>query len=131
MTMQRTKSARTIYREEQGQRVKGSATLATKFKQLKSLTADLTFLDVHSPAISRNLKCSVNLDNAKSVFRYSCPNDECVQGDFDLTDIIAQAVTKGQTAVTGEIPCPGWLSKTTIGSAHCNNRLHYNLKLTY
>jgi hypothetical protein len=120
-----------IYLEEQGQRVKDSATLSAKFKQLKSLSADLKFQDAHSPNIIRNLKCTVNLANAKSVFRYRCPNDECVQGDFDLSDIISQAVAKGQTVVTGKIQCPGWLSKTTIGTVHCNNRLHYELTLTY
>ena len=128
---QQRKGARLEYREQQAQRVKESASLAVKFPQLKSLTANF---DYHSPSdvfTSRHLKYVVNVHNAKSVFRFNCPNDECIRGDFDLSRELVNAVAKRRTTVTGEMICRGWRSKATIGTDHCPNRLRYKLRLAY
>ncbi len=125
------KGARVEYREREGQRVRDSSNLSQTFPQLKSLTVDL---DYHCPGgalKNRRLNYIVNLDNAKSVFRFSCPNDECIRGDFDLSKELADAIAKRLTIMTGEIICPGWQSKTTIGSVHCSNSLCYKLSLAY
>ena len=74
---------------------------------------------------------TVNLANAKSVFRFNCPNGECIRGDFDLTDELAKAVTGKRTTVSGEKSCEGWRSKTTIDTVHCGNILRYKLSLAY
>ena len=125
------KGARSEYRERQAQRVKQSASLADKFQQLKSLTANLEYYSPSDGFTSRHLKYVVNVDNAKSVFRFSCPNDECIRGDFDLTRELVNAVAKRRTTITGEMFCRGWRSKATIGTDHCPNRLRYKLRLAY
>jgi hypothetical protein len=123
--------ARAEYREQEGKRVRESTTLADRFRRLKSLTVNLTYCDPDSLAKSREIKYEVNLANAKSVFRFSCPNDECVQGDFDLSEELAKAVDAHRGSVSGEIACQGWLSKTTIDKTHCRNILRYKLTMTY
>jgi hypothetical protein len=65
------------------------------------------------------------------VFRFNCPNTECVRGDFDLTEELADAVKARRTTVTGEMVCQGWRSRTTIDTVHCHNVLRYKLTLTY
>jgi len=125
------KGARREYREQEGQRVKDSSNLSQTFPQLKSLTVDLDYNSPNDPFKNRRLNYIVNLSNAKSVFRFSCPNDECIRGDFDLTKELAAAVAKRRTTIMGEILCRGWRSKTTIGTVHCPNSLRYKLSLAY
>src|ERR1043166_26337 len=89
--------ARAEYRQQEGQRVKDSATLADTFQKLKSLTVEFAYYDPEGVTKSSQIKYTVNLRNAKSVFRFNCPNTECVQGDFDLTDELADAVAAHRT----------------------------------
>lgn len=119
------------YRDQEGQRVKASPSLADKFQKLKSLIVHLAHYDSNGVTPNSQLKYVVNLDNAKSVFRFRCPNDECIRGDFDLTEELARAIAKHRTAVTGELSCQGWQNKTTIDTVHCHNILRYELKLAY
>jgi hypothetical protein len=122
---------RAEYRDQEGQRVKASPSLKDKFRKLKSLIVSVGYGDSKSGASDKQLKYKVNLDNAKSVFRFMCPNDECIRGDFDLTKELAKAVTQRRTVVTGELPCQGWKNKAGIDTIHCDNILHYTLKLGY
>ena len=123
--------ARAEYRQQEGQRIKESSPLGEKFRQLKSLTVDLAFFDSDGVTRSSQIKYTVNLDNAKSVFRFDCLNTECVRGDFDLSERLAEAVATRQTTATGEMCCQGWRSKTTIDTVHCHNILRYKLSLGY
>ncbi|HTS16869.1 MAG TPA: hypothetical protein VMP11_04795 [Verrucomicrobiae bacterium] len=122
---------RAEYRDQESERVRTSPSLADKFRKLKSLTADVGFYSPDGVAQKSQLKYVVNLEHAKSVFRFQCPNSECIQGDFDLTDKLASAVAQQQTVVSGEISCQGWQSKTTIDSVHCHNIMRYKLTLAY
>ena len=122
---------RAEYRQEEGQRVKESATLGEVFQKLKRLTVNLEYSDPQGIAKSKQVKYEVNLANAKSVFRFNCLNDECVRGDFDLSDELAKAVCERRGSVSGEVVCQGWRSRTTIDSVHCHNILRYTLSLGY
>lgn len=123
--------ARATYRQEEDQRVKASVSLAEKFKALKSLKVDLTYLSPDGDAKTSEIKYMVNLQNAKSVFRFNCPNHECIRGDFELTKELAAAVAARRKTVAGEMVCQGWRSRTTIDTVHCHNVLRYKLTLTY
>jgi hypothetical protein len=122
---------RAEYRDQEGERVKASPSLADKFQKLKSLVVHLGYYSPNGVTQNRHLKYMVNLDSAKSVFRFTCPNDECIRGDFDLTQELASAVANHRTRVTGELSCHGWQSKTTIDTVHCHNILRYKLSLAY
>jgi len=123
--------ARSEYRQQEGQRVKDSATLSDTFRKLKSLTAILEYYAPEGDTKTSQIKYVVNLANAKSVFRFSCPNNECVRGDFDLSERLAAAVRERQKTVTGEMICQGWRSKTTIDTVRCHNILRYTITLGY
>jgi hypothetical protein len=122
---------RAEYRDQEGARVKASPSLADKFRKLKSLIVRLGYYNPKGLAPNSQLNYVVNLENAKSVFRFRCPNEECIRGDFDLTKELASAVAKKRTAVTGEMSCQGWQSKAAIDTVHCHNILRYELKLAY
>jgi hypothetical protein len=124
-------SPRGDYRQQQSQRINESVTLSEKFHDLKSLTVDLAYFSPERISRHSQLKYTVNPAYAKSVFRFDCPNGECVGGDFDLSEILAQVVAAGQVAAAGEMSCQGWLSKTTIDQIHCHHILRYKLSLEY
>jgi hypothetical protein len=122
---------RAEYRNQEGERVKASPSLADKFQKLKSLTVNLGYYNPKGVAQNGQLKYAVNLENAKSVFRFRCLNDECIRGDFDLTEELASAVAQKRTDVSGELSCQGWQNKATVDTVHCHNVLRYRLTLTY
>ena len=124
-------SPRAEYRQQENQRVNDSANLAEKFHDLKSLTVDLAHFAPVSLAKTSEIKYTVNLANAKSRFQLSCPNDQCVGGDFDLSAALAKAVGEHQTKLIGEVICQGWRSETEIGLARCHNALRYKLSAEY
>ena len=122
---------RADYRQLESQRSKESLTLAEKFKGLKSLTVEFAYFSSEGVDQNRHIKYTVNPEHARSVFCLDCINDECIRGDFDLSEALARAVAARQTTVTGEMRCQGWLSKTTIDRIPCHNILRYKLSLEY
>ena len=124
-------SPRSDYRLRERERVNESVSLSEKFSELKSLTVELAYFSPEGVNQNSQLKCTANPDHAKSVFRFDCVNDECVAGDFDLSEALAQAVAARRSTATGEMCCRGWLSKTTIDQVRCRNILRYKLILGY
>ena len=122
---------RAEYRRQESERVKNSATLAERFQQLKSLTADLAYFGPGSLTRSTRLKYTFNLACAKSVFRFDCPNPECVKGDFDLSADLANAVAAHRSTLSGEVVCQGWRNKTTIDKVPCGHVMRYKLTAGY
>ena len=119
------------YREQEGQRVKDSASLSDTFPQLKSLAVDIGFYNAAGVTKNTQIKYTPNLEKAKSVFRIDCPNNGCIGGDFDLSEQLVKAVAARRTTVTAEMSCQGWQSKTTVDTVHCHNILRYTLSLGY
>ena len=124
-------SPRADYRQQESQRTNESASLSEKFRELKSLTVELDYFSPEGVTRNSQIKCTVNPDHAKSVFRFDCANNECVGGDFDLSEALARAVAARQATATGEMCCQGWLNRTTIDRLHCHNILRYKLTLEY
>ena len=127
----RHQGPRAEYREQQGKRVAASPCLAEKYLKLKSLTVNVGYYAPTGIIKYRDLTYAVNLSHAKSVFRLDCCNDECVQGDHELTAELAKAVTKRSKTVVGELCCNGWQNKELIKKSKCNHVLRYKLKLGY
>ena len=124
-------SPRKDYRQNQNQRVNASATLAEQFPELTALIVDLVYFSRGSFTRNSEIKFTVNLAHAKSLFRFNCPNDQCVGGDFDLSAELAKAVEKHRTNLAGEVICQGWRSQTEIGQERCLNTLRFKLSAAY
>ena len=122
---------RAEYREQQRQRVTASPSLSEKYGKLKSLTVNAEYYAPEGMTQYRQLTYDVNLSHAKSVFRLDCCNEECVQGDHELTAELAKAITKHVKTVVGELCCNGWQNKELIKKTKCNHVLRYKLKLGY
>jgi len=122
---------RSEYQQQEGLRAKESPSLAEKYPRLKSLTVDLGYYGEDGITRNSQIKYTVTLTHARSVFRIGCHNQECIRGDFDLSDVIATAVTEKRTSVSGECCCQGWRNRAGIDTVPCHNLLRYKLTLTY
>ncbi len=124
-------SPRIEYLKQESLRVESSPMLVKKYPAVKSMTVDLGYHDLERPARNGQIKYTVNLDNARAVFRIGCQNPECVRGDFDLTEVVAEAVRGRRTSVSNELSCRGWRSESAIDSVPCGRILRYKLTLGY
>jgi hypothetical protein len=129
--MQRKLSPRQEYLQQENQRVKDSASLVERFQELKTLTVEIAYFDDEGVIRRGEMKYTVNLAHAKSLFRFSCPNNECVGGDFDLSADLANAIARRHETASGELVCQGWRSRTTIDRLPCHNILRYKLSIGY
>ncbi len=124
-------SARAEYLQGERERIRVSASLAERFPGLKSLGVLLIYFGPGGLIRHSEIKYSVNLAFAKSMFCFNCPNDECVGGSFDLSAELARAVAERRATVDGEVRCAGWQSKTTIDRIYCGYVLRYKLTLGF
>jgi hypothetical protein len=125
------RNPRAAHRQAQRLRVDEAVRLAEKFPQLKTLKVALEFVDREGMTKITEMKYSANLEHAKSVLVFVCPISECCGGDFDLTAKLAEAVSKRQTKVAGEMPCLGSHKKASGLLAPCRSVLRYTLSLAY
>jgi hypothetical protein len=122
---------RAEYRQQQSQRINDSASLAERFPNLQTLAANLAFFDPEGLINRGEMKYTANLAGGKSMFYFSCPNDECVGGDFDLSLVLANVVAAQRTSAAGEMICQGWRNKATIDNVPCHHILRYQLNVEY
>lgn len=122
---------RARYLREEHERVQLAASLAETFPHLKSLKATLAYFGPLSATPQSEVKCTFNLAHAKSLFRFSCTNAECVGGNFDLSAELARAVTEHRLAAAGEVRCQGWQSKATVDRTYCGHILRYTISLGF
>ena len=122
---------RAEYRLQESKRTENSASLEQTYKKLKALNLVLVFYGTDGVSRLGEIKYKFNLESAKSIFRFNCRNEECIGGDFDLTDELAKAVAARRKTVSGELCCQGWKNPAGINTTHCHNVLHYELALRY
>ena len=122
---------RAEFRQQENLRITASSTLAEKYHDLKSLMVELAYFQSDGIRQATEIKYTVNLAHAQSAFSVNCRNDECVGGDFDLTEKLAGAVAAREISTSGEVCCQGWQDRTTIESERCHTILRYKLNLEY
>ncbi len=130
MMQSRRTNPRAEFRLRQNQRINDSVSLAEKFPRLKSLKVHLTFFDAEKLKKSKELKYTVNVEHAKSMFYFGCPG-ECIDGDFDLSEDLAKAVAGKRKVASGELRCQGKRKKPSREEVPCNIVLKYKLTLNY
>lgn len=131
MRMPRKLNPRTQYREQRRALIAASPSLAESFTQLKSLTVDLIYHGAGPAENARRVRCTFNLESARSMFCFDCDNAECVGGDFDLSQQLAAAVAERRSSVDGQVICEGWHNRKQIDQRKCHHRLHYKFTLAY
>ena len=122
-----------VYRLLQNERINASDSLGQKFPRLKALTVNLEYFD--PTGLRRNggsIKYKTNIENAKSALCFNCRGEQCVGGDYDLSEELSRAIKGKRKTVIGEKHCQGVrhnLEKRERVS--CQNLLRYVLQLGY
>jgi len=129
--MPRPASPRAAFHQRQRRRIDGAATLAAKFPRLKSLKVDAEYYAADNATRIGHVKYVLNVEHAKSLLCFECPNRECVRGDFDLSEVLAAAIAARHKSVAGELRCRGWRNQDAIRKAYCQTILRYELRLEY
>jgi hypothetical protein len=127
----RKTNPRTEYRRLAMQRVNDSVGLAEKFPMLRSLRVDLVYFDPDGLTKTGELRYTVNVAHAKSVFSFACPSADCLVGDFDLSEAVTEAVAQRRKSVEREIRCPGTREGPNESKRPCQNLLRFKLTLGY
>jgi len=122
---------RAEFRRHQIERANNSVSLGEKFPRLKSLTVELAYFDGDGLTRTGELRYKVNVNHARSMFSFVCPNGECMGGDFDLSAAVADAVKARRKVAEGEIRCEGWRTRPKQEKVPCRNVMRYKLNLGY
>ena len=122
-----------VYRLLQNERINASVNLGQKFPRLKALTVNLEYFD--PTGLRRNggaIKYKANVENAKSALCFNCRGEQCVGGDYDLSEELSRAIKAKRETVTGEKHCAGMRRKLdNKEQVSCQNLLRYVLQLGY
>ncbi len=70
-------------------------------------------------------------DRSRADFRFRCKNPACVQGGFDLSELIDRAVGAQRDTVTGTRICDGVESPRGTYHSNCMHELSYRIAIRY
>jgi hypothetical protein len=124
-------SPRQEYRLKQRALVDASPVMAKRFPRLKGLKVMLEFFDSAGTTKQGEMKCKMNVEHAKSALWFACPGVECICGDFDLGEALAQAVKGRRKVAAGELRCQGTRRHGDREPVVCGTVLRYRLGLVY
>ena len=100
-----------------------------RWPNVDKLSLVLTYTDENSHPVSTDTKTLEPHHSAFIWFR--CQDYECVNGGFELDNVVLNMIRDGRTEATGEIVCQGWQDRERIGQHRCFRELHYAIKCSY
>jgi len=131
MMLPRKTNPQAEFRRRATQRVNDSILLAERFPKLGSLALDLIYFDPDGLTKTGELRYKVHVKQARSVVTFACSNLDCVAGEFDLSDVVADALAHHRKSVEGEIRCSGMRERRNEITRPCRNLLRYKLTIGY
>ena len=127
----RKSNPRQEYRLKQRERIEASPVLAKQFPRLKRLAVTLEYYDASGTTKQGGMKCTLNVEHARSMLWFACPAVDCLCGDFDLSAALASAVAGRRKVAAGELRCQGERKRGDRERVPCQALLRYKLHLIY
>ena len=131
MTYPRKSNPYLEQRLRERERITSAPSLAEKYPKLKSLSVVIGYFDQQRVSHAGELRYRANVQHAKAIMSFACPNSNCRGGGFDLTEVLGKAITEKRKSVQGEIRCTGMRSSLPKHEVNCQHLLHYKLNLAY
>jgi hypothetical protein len=125
------RTLRQEYRLKQREQIEASPMMTKKFPRLKALKVILEYFDASGTTKNGEMKCKLNVDQARSVLWFACPGAECMGGDFELSGPVADAVAAHRKVVAGELRCAGTRTRGDRERVPCQTLLRYKINLNY
>jgi hypothetical protein len=92
-------------RMERAQQKLDAGVVATHFPEVASIVVSMTY---NQRGILRSLPRTVNFfPSSCAFFRVDCLNKECVDGGFDLTQVITTMIGNHKKSAKGDLSCEG------------------------
>jgi hypothetical protein len=120
------KSAQEQYKEKLALQEHSSSQLKEWFPEINKLTILITFKDL-TDLESPEQETHLFLPERKAFFLFHCPYRECVNGGFDLTQDVKNAVAAINKTTLGKIECLGWQDEQRIGAHRCKLTASYKI----
>jgi hypothetical protein len=107
-----------------------SPTIRERFPAVKAIRIDVTFEDPdHFEAVPARPWALRFTPDHKAFFDEKCPFRECVEGGFDFSSAIREAIDTAQATATGILRCQGWQDRERIGAHRCLLAAHYTIQI--
>jgi hypothetical protein len=128
----RKENPRAQYRLARAELVQQSPSLAEKYPRLTALRIQIVYLDGAARTQNGALKFKANLEHAKSRFCFNCAHNDCVGGDYDLSDELSRGIARKLKLIEGEARCQGVRhNRERKSQTPCQGILQYKLTLAY
>lgn len=102
-----------------------------RFPKVASIKIERNFVDFDTDEhFSKDPEWNVPL-TAYALFEIECPMYECVDGGFNLTDIITKMIKNKLTHKKGSFTCQGWQDQERVGKHKCMTKLLYEINIEY
>ena len=116
-------SRKNAARTERLQRRLDAGFVATQFPEVASIVISMIY---NQKGIKESLPRTVNFfPGSYAFFRVNCLSKDCVDGGFDLTQVITRMVGKRKVAAKGELSCEG------NGSSAEHSAIVYEVSIQY
>lgn len=111
-------------------KINSAGSIIDHFPNAKTLLFNLTFVDPDhqvSP-IHKNLSYG---PQQPAFFEFDCPYWECVDGGFNLKDVVHSMFRDKKAESCGELRCMGWQDRERVGRHRCLCTLKYRVTMEY
>jgi hypothetical protein len=128
--MSRRKSSKKNVRELKYAKIKAAGNILDHYPNVKALHFDLTFVDLDNQVspIHKNLSYR---PQQPAFFEFDCPYWECVDGGFNLRDVVHLMLRGKKPECSGDLRCRGWQDRERVGRHHCYCTLKYRITAEY
>ncbi|RIK04519.1 MAG: hypothetical protein DCC49_13350 [Acidobacteria bacterium] len=111
-------------------RERESPLIAELFPAFESVVIEMEFADDWGDMSPRSRV--LNREDGRDYVHIECPNRECVDGGFDLTGAVHEAIRADLSTAEGQAQsCQGWQDRERIGNHRCLTRLTYRMDIRY
>jgi hypothetical protein len=104
--------------------------LRERFPDVEQVILEITFTDRRGIG-TYSSQLHTFSPSAKAFFEVACPRTLCIDGGFDLANIILGMLARDGSTSTGTLECNGWLDPAHTETAHCILQMHYRLEARY
>ncbi len=116
-------SRKSAARTERLQRRQDAGVVATHFPEVESIVISMMY---DQRGIAKSLPRTVNFfPGSCALFKVDCLSKGCVDGGFDLTQVITSMIRKHGKAAKGELSCEG------NGSSDDHSAIVYEVAIQY
>jgi hypothetical protein len=104
---------------------------STAFPQVASLSLSITFEGDTPNTSGAPHIVNVSIENATVPLLVSCPQRECVDGGFDLSNAIGELVHARKSSGHVRLVCQGWQDEERRNQYRCHYGLECDIAVVY